>query len=535
MSFKKIRNLGFITMLLLFFLMGSLPTALVFYVSRQNDTFVNQIQLLNQSIDLDSAFRKVATSFTKTVTQSTGDFTTILKHLAGIDAELKKLDACMSEKCLLLTPKYIEAVGQLLKNVRKFKIAVNLYQNEFESDPTTDQTFQLEELANKAFEETHEIFAEFSRMTTEDVEKTYGTVNRLINRSQIIALIGFLIGFLVAVLIMIKLDHAVNRPIKTLVKGAQAIERGELGYRIELSTDDEFGHLAMAFNSMSQSLKEGFEKQQDLSTQALQAAESEKEKSSQLADALEKANIANRAKSEFLANMSHELRTPLNHVIGFSELVVDESVGALNDVQKEYLSDVISSGNHLLSLINDLLDLSKVEAGKMEFSPARISLQLLLENSLLVVKEKAMKNNVTLEYRMNDAPETLMADERKIRQVIYNLLANAIKFTPADGTVLLSATGTNETPNIDATNEQVVTISVQDTGIGIAPEHLDAIFNPFEQVENTLSRKYQGTGLGLSLSKQFVEMHGGRIWVESDGFERGATFSFTIPDQHITT
>ena len=266
----------------------------------------------------------------------------------------------------------------------------------------------------------------------------------------------------------------------------------------------------------------------------------------------EVAEAANRAKSQFLANMSHELRTPLNHIIGFTELIIDKIYGDLNEVQEDYLNDVHASGKHLLSLINDILDLSKVEAGKLELEPTDLDLRTLLENSLNMVKEKAMKHSTQLSTNVNSAPETIKADERMLKQIIYNLLSNAVKFTLDGGRVRLNARtvdcvvpagprrGDSEDLQIieDRTEESklagsifksCIEVSVSDNGIGIKSEDREHIFKPFEQADGSSSRRYQGTGLGLALTKQLVELHGGKIWVESEGEGKGSIFYFVIP------
>jgi CheY-like chemotaxis protein len=237
-----------------------------------------------------------------------------------------------------------------------------------------------------------------------------------------------------------------------------------------------------------------------------------------LQQAKETAEAATRHKSEFLANMSHELRTPLNAIIGFSEVLLEKMFGELNEKQEEYLQDILSSGQHLLSLINDILDLSKVEAGKMELDPAVFNLRELLEGSLVMVKERALAHGLTLSSDVAEDINTFVGDERKVKQILFNLLSNAVKFTPDKGKVSVTATKTNG----------VVQVVVRDTGVGIAEEDQRQIFEAFQQVGKGAVGKTEGTGLGLALTKKFVELHGGQILVEST-LGQGSAFTFTLP------
>ena len=266
-----------------------------------------------------------------------------------------------------------------------------------------------------------------------------------------------------------------------------------------------------AFSDKEMGLLKTFADQAVIAIQNARLFREIQEKSRQL-------EIANQHKSDFLANMSHELRTPLNAIIGFSEVLVEKMFGEVNDKQLDYLKDIHSSGKHLLSLINDILDLSKIEAGRMELDIADFDLRSALENALTLVKERAQRNGITLSLEVDRSLGMLHGDERKLKQILLNLLSNAVKFTPEGGKVGVAAR-----PGIDA-----VEILVSDTGVGIAAEDQKVVFEEFRQVGSDYTRKAEGTGLGLALTKRFVELHGGEIRLESAP-GKGSTFSFTIP------
>jgi signal transduction histidine kinase len=237
----------------------------------------------------------------------------------------------------------------------------------------------------------------------------------------------------------------------------------------------------------------------------------------EIADKSRQLEAASRHKSEFLANMSHELRTPLNAIIGFSEVLAQGMFGEINAKQTEYLQDILESGRHLLSLINDILDLSKIEAGRMELELSAFDLPQAIQNALTLVRERALRREIALQHAIDDRVASIRADERKVKQVLLNLLSNAIKFTPEGGGIEVRA----------APVDGMVEVSVTDTGVGIAPEDQETVFEEFRQV-GTADRKAEGTGLGLALSRKFVELHGGRIWVKSQ-VGVGSTFTFTLP------
>jgi PAS domain S-box-containing protein len=228
---------------------------------------------------------------------------------------------------------------------------------------------------------------------------------------------------------------------------------------------------------------------------------------------------ANRLKSEFLANMSHELRTPLNAVIGFAEVLIDGKAGALNAEQREYLGDILASGHHLLQLINDVLDLAKIEAGRMELYPEPFSLKTAVDEVCTIMRPIAAKRYITITIDSLPAAATVNLDLRKFKQVLYNLLSNAVKFSHEEGVVKLAIA-------LDA--EDRLHIQVKDSGIGIKDDDLPRIFREFEQLESGASRRFPGTGLGLALTKKIVELHNGTIRVQSQ-FGKGSTFSITMP------
>jgi len=318
----------------------------------------------------------------------------------------------------------------------------------------------------------------------------------------------------VGVGLSVLLARRLVRPVKQIRTAAARIGAGAYDERIELRRRDELGGLAEELNGMAASLQasvQSLERKVEERTQELQRALAElSRKGRQL-------EVASKHKSEFLANMSHELRTPLNAIIGFSQVLRQGLFGPVNAKQDEYLDDILSSGHHLLSLINDVLDLSKVEAGQVELEVATFSLREALERGVVMVREPATKHGVRLSLELAPGVDLVEGDERRLRQVIFNLLSNAVKFTPEGGEVVVAT----------ASRDHEVLISVNDTGPGVPLEDHERIFEEFQQTDVGV-RQREGTGLGLALSKRLVELHGGHIWVESEP-GHGSRFVFTLP------
>jgi signal transduction histidine kinase/CheY-like chemotaxis protein len=300
----------------------------------------------------------------------------------------------------------------------------------------------------------------------------------------------------------------ISNPIHKLNDGANLISNGQLGLEIDINSNDEIGDLAKSFNIMAEKLKSSYESLE----------QKVEERTEELAITNEQLQEASQAKSEFLANMSHELRTPLNSIIGFSEVLQDKTFGELNEKQTRYIGNILTSGKHLLELINDILDISKVEAGKVELKYEEFSLLDLLSESQTLVNTMASKKNISLESKVEEGITRITADLTRLKQIMYNLLSNAIKFTPDGGRVSVDA----------KSSDDMAQISVEDTGIGIRKEEQEKVFEEFYQIDGSYARQYQGTGLGLALTKRLVELHGGKIWVESE-VDKGSKFTFTIP------
>ncbi|MBC8199747.1 MAG: HAMP domain-containing protein [Desulfobacterales bacterium] len=412
----------------------------------------------------------------------------------------------VNKQCLMITPsRFAEDAFLKLKvdteNTRKY-----LEDIKKGAEPHEHESFIFDDYRGVKVLGTHDHISEmqWGLMAEIDESEALGPLVKL----KAIFIIIMLFTLTTAWFLGALLSRFITRPIHELRKGAGIIGRGDLDYKIAVDTKDEIGQLSQAFNKMTEDLK-------DTTTSIDKLKNTEED----LRKAKEGAEAANRAKSSFLAGMSHEIRTPMNAVIGMADLLSDTP---LTDMQKEYLEMLTVSANNLLDVINDVLDMSKIEAGHLEIEKAEFDLMDVVESAGVGLSAKASQKDIKLLYRIkSDVPRYILGDSTKLRQILINLAGNSIKFTEKGEIVvnveILERSGDDITLHF----------SVKDTGIGISKERLSKIFESFTQADSSTTRKYGGTGLGLTISKQLVEKMGGKIWVESE-MGKGSTFHFTI-------
>jgi signal transduction histidine kinase len=372
-------------------------------------------------------------------------------------------------------------------------------------------------------------------------EERVGYVYVMADNSELVTRLKWFMAMMAVVFLIVlipiyflsnSLRHIFTGPIRRLAWAMDHVStEKDFSLQVTKETRDELGDLVDGFNTMLLEIRSRddelgkhrleLEDKVKIRTSELESSKTALEMTVQeLIRAKETAEAANVAKSNFLASMSHELRTPLNAVIGFSEVLIDGHYGPVNEQQTEYLGDILASGQHLLALITDILDIAKIETGRQELEPGTVNVSDLIEQSLVMIREKAHKHGITLDFKAQPDVEDLEinADLRKLKQVMFNLLSNAAKFTPEGGTIEVCV----------HKSDGEILISVADTGSGIEEDELEKIFEEFYQTEGGLTNKTPGTGLGLSLARKFVELHGGRIWAESQGDGTGSRFIFSV-------
>jgi signal transduction histidine kinase len=464
--------------------LGSLQKRAIAYGQLQRDAkHVRALLAENAGPD----FYKIWTG----VSPPAGEASARAVDLVAVNAA-RRIEASTTADQLLFTPPPEDRVD-LLKIQRTAHELAELMKEDliplYDEETTINEMLPFRAEAERLASDLYQDAADLSDGTQAEVKELIARNASSFQGSRTL-FIGVAAGALVlALLLGFVLSWALIGPIQRIDGRLAAIASGDFEGNVDVENRDELGALAANVNRMSDELRRLYVE--------LEAA--------------------SQHKSEFLANMSHELRTPLNAIIGFSQVLRDEMVGSVNEKQAEYLDDIISSGNHLLSLINDVLDLSKVEAGQVELQMHPFSLREALERGVVMVRERATEDGVRVAFAADPEVDVVDGDERRIKQVIFNLLSNAVKFTPAGGEVEVSTTRLNGE----------VRVSIADTGPGIAPEDRERIFEEFQQSETGVGLR-EGTGLGLALSKRFVELHGGRIWLESE-LGHGSTFTFALP------
>ncbi len=356
-----------------------------------------------------------------------------------------------------------------------------------------------------------------------DAERTYAQV--VAQRNRTIMIVLFLIPIAV-VLVFLMVNQLVRHPVERLADKAKKFADGDMSVKIEVKTDDEIGILGKTFNYMVDSVSSFSQKlEEEVKRKSVLLNER-----TRLMNLLERANKdlreLDKMKSTFLANMSHELRTPMNAIIGYTDLLIDGVDGPINEEQEKSLNKVATNSRHLLQLINDVLDISKIEAGKMKINPKELDLRWLIESATPTFEPQMRMKGITLTVNVPDGLPHVYGDEARLKEVLINLLSNAIKFTH-EGGITISARLSERGVNLGE-SPLFMEICVQDTGIGIKEEDLGKIFDKFVQADLTTVRQYEGTGLGLSIARGLISLHKGMIWVTSKLGE-GSKFCFTLP------
>lgn len=313
-----------------------------------------------------------------------------------------------------------------------------------------------------------------------------------------------ILAILMAIVLFVVLTNSINRPIRILHKGTQRIAKGDFYYRVSIASQDEFGQLGAAFNFMGERVNSLVVEMHEINQQLKVESKN--------------AMAASRLKTDFLATVSHELRTPLNGIIGFSEALKEQMLGPLSSKQLEYIVHIDDNAKHLLDLINEILDLSKIEAGKMELALQPIDVQTFFDRSVGVIQELSRAKGIELVVENYSAVATIMGDAKRLTEIMNNLLSNAVKFTPSGGSIRVAIHD----------GDHALLVTVKDTGIGISAEGIEHVFTSFYQDTNAWNRQHEGTGLGLALTRKLIELHGGTITVDSVLGE-GTTFTFSLP------
>lgn len=423
------------------------------------------------------------------------------KVYKDIEKMLTIVDSFKDEDAIYSNEKLQNIKNQLFEIKKNVKYISVLEPNTVNARTINEKRIQVYEQIDNIREDQRELLSEITIELRSNVQKQRMIITEVIPQIQIVGI--FAAGF--GALISIWIANSISRPIIKLRNSTIEIGKGNFNNKLFFKSKDEIGELAESFIKM---------------TVDLERATEERKRSQEIRMENERLVLATRAKSEFLANMSHELRTPLNGIIGFSELLKRKIGGGdLNERQLHYIDNILVSSNHLLQLISDILDLTKIEAGKLDLHPEKIKVDKIIEESIILIKEKARINNVNLKISLDPKLEFIESDSLRLKQIFFNLLSNAVKFSKPEGGIVTI------TSKIEG---DLAKFSVSDTGIGIKKENMNKIFNTFEQLDSGITRHYGGSGLGLSISRKLVNIQGGNIWAESK-YGEGSSFTFTLP------
>lgn len=407
--------------------------------------------------------------------------------------------------------RFVDVVNRVMQRIRAGEVAAGRELQFAEAGPLAERLErEMNELVNRAEAEM-----------LDNIDASHA----LYERSRWTFTVFGLASSALALALGFAISRSLTAPVAQMDQRLREIAAGNFERHVEVVNRDELGTLGENLNAMSDRLGELYrqldraKRDSESARQAAELARGEAEQAMRSAEQAKRiSEDANRHKTQFLANVSHELRTPLTAIIGFSEVLKERMFGDLNEKQADYVEDIHTSGRHLLALINLLLDLAKIEHGKMDVDISRFDLSVAIADASLFVQERAQRNGIALRTELAADLGEIDSDELRLKEILVNLLSNAVKFTPRGGQIVVRAA------RLDGT----VQISVSDTGIGIAPEHQSKIFEEFHQIKSSGPVRHEGTGLGLALNRRFAELLGGDIRVVSE-LGKGSTFTFTLP------
>jgi signal transduction histidine kinase len=468
-------------------------------VVRNNDKIINQsVPNLTTQLQVKSTIMERINYVTLYITTGKEEFRAKFEEAS---ARARKIEDQLKESAL---PNEKAGIEKFIIDSEDWEIilrnqVIPVYQRNNPKDAMNTLNEKAQPFAIQLMNEVEELSQRKIQAINESNQKMFEDARTSVHVGYVV--IG--VTLLLALVFSYYMSRSITRPILSLLRGVRRMTQGDFTARVTVASQDEWGEVSKAFNQMSLGIANLVEELRQANVR--------------LREESERAQESTRLKSEFLATMSHELRTPLTGIIGFAELMHEDAENRLSPAQKNFTRNIIKAGEHLLSMINDILDLSKIEAGKYELETTSFDIVEMIRSTLVMMQAKAKQQDIALVLETAYSSLEVHADKTRIRQVLLNLLGNAIKFSPAQSQVRV----------VLEQSEDVITVRVIDKGIGIEEDKLERIFEQFYQNDGSLERNYEGTGLGLALSKQLIELHGGSMEVKSE-LGRGSTFSFYL-------